>query len=174
MAFEYAYSLDGKVANPIADLALDTLVNYKTVGTNGPTKGDLVFLNAGLLRRVNNVATPKASGVFEGTAFTGLVAQGQPYAATNSSFGSSAVDTTNFPNGIGKVRRDPACVYRVPLTAAQTATNANVGTGYGIAISAAGDQTVDLTNTVNPCVKIEGFTPDGKKVYVSILAAALV
>lgn len=173
MAFVFAYALDGNGASPVADLALDTLVNYKTAGTNGVTKGDLVFLNAGLIRRTNNVASPKASGVLEGTEFVGLVAQGQPYAATNASNTASAVSTTLFPNGTGKVRRDPAAVYRVPVNSG-TASNANVGVSYGIALDAAGDQKVDLTNTTNLVVKVEGFTTDGKFVYVTILPSALV
>jgi hypothetical protein len=173
--FEYAYSLDGDAANTVMDAALDTLVNYKNaVGTNGPTKGDLVFYAAGLLKRTTNVASPKTSGVLEGTEFTGLVAQGQPYAATNASFNTLATNTTLYPNGIGKIRRDPTVVYRVPLTAAQTATNANVGVSYGIAQSATGDQTVDLTQVTNLLVKVEGFTPDGKKVYVTILPSAFI
>lgn len=174
MSFVFAYNLDGSNTSVVNDFPLDTATNYKTAGTNGVTKGDLVFLNAGLLRRTNNVASPKASGVLEGTEFLGLVAQGQPYAATNSSFTASAVDNTLYPNGVGKIRRDTTAVYRVPVKAGQTATNANIGVSYGISLDAAGDQTVDLTNVTNLLVKIEGFQPDGKVVYVTILPSALV
>jgi hypothetical protein len=154
---------------------LETTGNYPFgVGTNGVTKGDLVVLASGLLKRVKDQATPKASGVLEGTEFLGLVAQGQPYAATNASATASAVNTTLFPNGVGKVRRDLAAVYRVPVKAGQTAANANVGVSYGISQDAAGDQTVDLTSVTNVLVKVEGFTPDGKQVYVTILPAVFI
>lgn len=171
--FEFAYSLDGNNAVPVVDLALDTAANYKTAGTNGVTKGDLVFLNAGLLRRTNDAVTPKASGVLEGTEFVGLVAQGQPYAATNASLTASAIGA-QFPNGVGKVRRDISAVYRVALVTGQTATNANIGASYGIAVDAAGNQVVDLTEATNLLVKVEGISKDGKKVFVTILPSVFI
>lgn len=175
MAFEFVYNLEGDTDSAVMDYPLDTLANYQNaVGTNGVTKGDLVVITAGLLKRVKDVVTPKASGVLEGTEFVGLVAQGQPYAATNTSFTASAVNSTLFPNGVGKIRREPQSVFRVPVKAGQTAANANIGGSYGIFQDAAGDQTIDLTSVTNVLVKVEGFTPDGKKVYVTILPAVLV
>src|SRR5881392_2745833 len=118
MAFQYVYSLDGDNISSISDLPLDTAANYKVTagaGTNGVTKGDLVFQTAGLLRR-NGTATGAGIGVLVGQEFLGLVASGQPYAAVKSSFLDSASDTTRYPNGVGKVRIDKASnVYRVPV-----------------------------------------------------------
>jgi hypothetical protein len=167
MAFEYAYSLDGMAVSSIKDFPLDTVTNYQNgVGTNGYKKGDLVYLNGGLVTRTKNQATPKAVGVLEGIAFTGLVAQGQPYAAVNSSFTSSSTDMTRNPNGIGKIRVETDSVYRVPVAAGKIATNANVGVAYGISQDATGDQTVDITNVANPVVKVVDISKDGTKVFV--------
>jgi len=169
MAFEFAYSLDGNAALPIKDFAVDTLAGYKTAaGTNDAKKGDLVFLNAGLVRR-NVVTTGAALGVLEGLEFTGLVAQGQPYAATNASFSSKVTDLAANPNGVAKVRLDKAAVYRVAVNTGQTATNANLGVSYAIAIDAAGNQTVDITTTTTPAVKIIERSADGKKVFVTLV-----
>lgn len=161
MGFVFSYSLDGTAHSDIKDFPLDTLTNYQNgTGTNGYKRGDAVFFNAGLLRRVNNAAGAKAIGVLEGVEFVGLVAQGQPYAAANASFTASAVDTTKYPNGIGKVRVETDSVYKVPLKAGQTASNANLGVAYGISVDAAGNQSVDTTNVANPVVKIVDYTPD--------------
>jgi hypothetical protein len=172
MAFVYAYSLDGDNSNAINDLPLDTLANYKTAGTNGVTKGDLVFQSSGLLRR-NGVTTGAGIGVLEGTEFMGLVAQGQPYAATNSSFTANALNTTIYPNGLGKVRMDKSsCVYKVPVYqtgAVVTATNAHLGSTFALGIDAAGDQTVDLNTTTTPAVKVVGLAVDGKSVFVQLV-----
>jgi hypothetical protein len=169
MAFQFAYSLDGSAVSNIKDFPLDTVANYKSgAGTNDVKKGDGVLLNAGLIRRQANAASPKIIGVVEGLEFTGLVASGQPYAAVNSSFTASATDTTKFPNGVVKVRVESDSVYRIPVTSGQTATNANLGVAYGISLSAAGDQTVDLTNTTNLAVKVVDRSADGKTVYVVV------
>lgn len=173
MAFVYAYSLDGDSVSSINDMPLDTAANYKTnAGTNGITKGDLVFQSSGLLRRA--IATTGAAlGVLEGTEFVGLVASGQPYAATNASQTASAINTTLFPNGVGKVRMDKAvAVYKVPVSQAgttKTAANANLGTSYSIALDTVGDQTVDLDTTTNACVKVIGIADAGKSVYVTLV-----
>jgi hypothetical protein len=175
MALVFAYSLDGEHAGAVVDQALDTATNYKNgVGTNGVTKGDLVFQAAGLVKRTINAATPKAIGVVEGTEFLGLVAPGQPYAAAKGSFTAQADNTTLYPNGVVKVRRDPSSVYKVPVKAGQAATVANRGIAYGISQDAAGDQSLDLTQTANALLKIEDIAPDGKFVFVTIIAAALV
>ena len=172
MAFVYAYSINGNHAEPISDFPLDTVTNYKTsVGTNNAKKGDLVFQSSGLLRRA--IATTGASlGVLEGQEFTGLIASGQPYAATKASFLDEASNTTLNPNGVGKVRTSKQAVYKVAVNTAgavDLATNAHLGGSYTIALDAAGDQTVDLNTTTNACVKVVDFTPDGKHVFVTLV-----
>ena len=106
MAFEFAYSLNGNLAPVVKDLPLDTLTNYQNgTGTNGVKRGDLVFLNNGLVRRTG-ATTGQAVGVVQGKEFMGLVAQGQEYAAANSSFTAEALNTTKYPNGVVKVNMD--------------------------------------------------------------------
>lgn len=172
MAFQFAYTLSGNASGSVVkDYALDTAGNY---GTGGVKKGDLVFLSAGLLRKTQaGTATGTSLGVIEGQEFTGLVAQGQPYAAVNSSFTASVTDTTKYPNGVGKVRADKGgVVYKVPVRqagAVQTATNAHVGSNYNIILDANNDQQVDLNLQTASHVKIVDFTPDGKFVFVTIV-----
>ena len=167
MAFTFAYTLSGSTTSEVKDFPLDTLVNYQNgVGTNGPKQGDLVFLNAGLLKRTKDAATPKAIGALEGVEFLGLVGAGQPYAATDASITASAIDKTRNPNGVGKVRLYQDAVYRVPVKAGQTVANANVGASYGIFQDAAGDQTLDLTNTTNVIAKVLDYSKDGKTAFV--------
>lgn len=171
MAFEFAYSLDATVTAVVKDLPLDTAANYKTSGTNGVTKGDLVFQSSGLLRR-NGATTGAGVGVLEGQEFVGLVAAGQPYAATNTSFTASAIDTTKNPNGVGKVRMDKAAVYRVPVYqsgAVQTAANTHLGLSYALGIDAAGDQKIDLNTVANASVKVVDYSKDGKTVFVTLV-----
>lgn len=170
MGFQFAYSLDGTSAHPISDMPLDTVANYKTgAGTADAKSGDLVFMNSGLLRRViAGTGSTNTAGVLEGTEFLGLVAQGQPYAATNSSFTAEAV-STKYPNGVGKVRRDKNAVYKVPVGAGQTATNTHLNQSYTIALDAVGDQTVNLAVQTTPCVKVIDYTKDGKFVFVTLL-----
>lgn len=167
MAFTLAYTLDADSADVIKDFALDTAANY---GTGYCLKGDLVLLSSGLLRKANATTTASgAFGVLEGGEFMGLVSQGQPYAAVNTSFTSQALNTTKYPNGIGKVRIDKtACVFKVPLKAGQTATNANIGVSYGLSVDANGDQTVDTTNTTYSLVKVIDFSADQKSVFVTV------
>lgn len=169
MAFEFAYSLDGSHVSSIKDFAADTATNYKNgVGTNGVTKGDLVYLDTttGLVRRTINQASPKASGVVEGTEFTGLVAAGQPYVATNASVTASATNTTRYPNGVVKLRTESDSVYRVPVKSGQSASAAIVGKAYGISQDATGDQSVDLTQTTNTVVKVLDYDAAKNAVFV--------
>jgi hypothetical protein len=169
MAFIFAYTLDGTSAVALKDFPLDTVANYKTgAGTNDLKKGDVVFQNAGLLRR-NIVTTGTALGVVDGGAFTGLVAAGQPFAATNASQTAEITNLAYVPNGIGKVRVDKTCVYRVPVKAGQTATNANLGVNYALSLDAAGDQTVDITVLTTPTVKVIDRSVDGKTLFVTLL-----
>lgn len=171
MAFQFAYSLNGDGANVVKDYSLDTAGNY---GAGGVKKQDLVFLSGGLLRKVQAAtATGTALGVLEGGEFTGLVAQGQPYAATNSSFNASATNTTKNPNGIGKVRLDKsAAVYKVPVRqagAVVTATNDHIGSNYNIILDANNDQQVDLNLQTAAHVRVVDYTPDGKFVFVTLV-----
>jgi hypothetical protein len=168
MAFQYAYSLAGDSTSVIKDYPLDTTANY---GTGGAKKGDLVFLSGGKLRRVlAATATGTSLGLLEGQEFTGLVAQGQPYAAANASFVANAVDATKNPNGVGKVRSDKAMgVYKVPVKAGQTAAPANIGVSYNIFVDANNDQQADLSLTTVPHVKVIDYTPDGKFVFVTLV-----
>jgi uncharacterized membrane protein len=167
MAFQFAYTLDGEAASPVKDFALDTAGNY---GTGGVKKGDLVFLSGGLVRKVQAATVANSGlGVIEGQEFVGLVAPGQPYAATNTSFTAQAINTTKNPNGVGKVRADKtSVVYKVPVKSGQTAATANVGTAYGIALDGNNDQSVDLTVTATAQAKVIDYTTDGKFVYVTL------
>jgi uncharacterized membrane protein len=167
MAFQFAYTLDGEAASPVKDFALDTAGNY---GTGGVKKGDLVFLSGGLVRKVQAATVANSGlGVIEGQEFLGLVAPGQPYAATNTSFTAQAINTTKNPNGVGKVRADKSSVvYKVPVKSGQTAATANVGTAYGIALDGNNDQSVDLTVTATAQAKVIDYTTDGKFVYVTL------
>jgi hypothetical protein len=167
MAFQFAYTLDGEAASPVKDFALDTAGNY---GTGGVKKGDLVFLSGGLVRKVQAATVANSGlGVIEGQEFVGLVAPGQPYAATNTSFTAQAINTTKNPNGVGKVRADKtSVVYKVPVKSGQTAATVNVGTAYGIALDGNNDQSVDLTVTATAQAKVIDYTTDGKFVYVTL------
>jgi hypothetical protein len=167
MAFQFAYTLDGEAASPVKDYALDTAGNY---GTGGVKKGDLVFLSGGLVRKVQAATVANSGlGVIEGQEFLGLVAPGQPYAATNTSFTAQAINTTKNPNGVGKVRADKtSVVYKVPVKSGQTAATTNVGTAYGIALDGNNDQSVDLTVTATAQAKVIDYTTDGKFVYVTL------
>jgi uncharacterized membrane protein len=167
MAFQFAYTLDGEAASPVKDFALDSAANY---GTGGVKKGDLVFLSGGLVRKVQAATVANSGlGVIEGQEFVGLVAPGQPYAATNTSFTAQAINTTKNPNGVGKVRADKSSVvYKVPVKSGQTAATANVGTAYGIALDGNNDQSVDLTVTATAQAKVIDYTTDGKFVYVTL------
>jgi len=170
MAFIFAYAKSGGGASGVVnDAPLDTEANYKNgVGTNGTTKGDLVIRNSGLIRRAKDGASPPAAvGVLEDVEFTGLVTSG-PYAASRASFNAAITDSTLYPNGMGKIRPGGNNVFKVAVKSGQTAANANIGVAYGISQDAAGDQTVDLTNTANAQVTVEAISPDGKYVYVTL------
>ena len=170
MGFSFAYAL-GSATSEVRDYPLDTLTNYKNgVGTNGPTQGDLVFLEAGKLQRTINETGAKGIGVLEGVEFLGLVAQGQPYAATDASITADAIDKTKNPNGVGKVRIYENVVFSVPVKDGQTASTANVGVAYGVSQDATGAQTLDLTNTTNTVATVVDYSKDGKVAFVTITA----
>jgi hypothetical protein len=167
MAFQFAYDITGDATSVVKDFSLDTAGNY---GAGGMKKGDLVTQVSGLVRKATAATTSgTALGVAEGGEFLGLVAAGQPYAATNSSFTASAINTTKNPNGVVKVRNSKATsVFKAPLKAGQTAANANLSVSYGIFVDANNDQQVDLTNTTATLVKVLDYTPDGKYVFVTL------
>jgi hypothetical protein len=167
MAFVFAYSLDGNHANIIKDFPLDTPANFPVADQK---KGTLVNQVSGLLRKMG-AASGTSVGVLEGGEFTGLVAAGQPYAATKSSFTDAATDVARNPNGVGKVRLDKSSVYRVPVYqtgATVTATNAHIGGSYAINL-ATGDQQVDLNVTATPSVKVIDRSNDGKTLFVTLI-----
>lgn len=181
MALEFAYSLDGSSVSNVKDFPLDAggtaSSGYNTgisglTGTNPyfPKKGDLVYLNAGLLRKSYNVASPKASGIIEGFEYTGIgqaasATNPNNYAAANASNTSSVTNTTKYPNGIAKVRIESDSVYRIPVNAG-TAGNANVGNSYNVVLDTTGDQKIDLTLSTNPVFKVVDYSPDGKTAFV--------
>lgn len=174
MAFTYAYSLGGGFST-VVDFPLDTVANYKVTagaGTNDVKKGDPAFQFTNGLTRRAVPATTKLTGVVEGVEFTGL-ANGGVYAATNSSFNAHAVDATNFPNGVVKVRVDNDAVYKIPVTGG-TASNANLGIGYAIALDAAGDASVNIGSTTNPLVKVIGFEKSGTVALVTLTVASII
>jgi hypothetical protein len=167
MAFQFAYDLTGDGTSVSKDFSLDTAGNY---GTGGLKKGDLVTQVSGLVRRATAATASGTSlGVAEGGEFIGLIAQGQPYAAVNSSFTASAINTTKNPNGVVKVRNNKATsVFKAPVKAGQTAANVNLAVSYGIFVDANNDQQVDLTNTTATLAKVLDYTPDGKYVFITL------
>lgn len=183
MALEFAYALDGSVISSIKDFPLDVAgtasSGYNTgisglTGTNPyfPKKGDLVYLNAGLLRKGYNVASPKSHGIIEGFEFTGIgqaATSTNPnnYAATNASSTASITNTTKYPNGLAKIRVETDSVYRVPVNSG-TCGNANVGNSYNIVLGTDGDQKIDLTLSTNPVFKVVDYSPDGKTAFVML------
>lgn len=173
MAFIMAYSMTGDLASPIKDLPLDTNTNYLNgaSGVTAPKKGDLVMMTAsGLVKRCKAGAIGAGNaiiGVLESKEFMGLVAQGQPNAAVNSSFASEALNTTKFPNGVGKVRMDKQVVYKVALKAA--AADPVLNLAYGIAVDGTtGDQTVDTADTTNTYVTIVDYDATSKMCWVTL------
>lgn len=160
MAFEVAYSLQGDVISPAKDIPLH--------GTSTPTKkGDLVKLVAGLAQKTAT-AGGTSDGVVVGYEFNGLVAQGQPYAATNAALTNQNIGNAN---GTGKVILDKNIVYRVPVYqgGAKKAAVAADRNGTFAINTVNGDQQVDLNVTTTPSVKVIDFTPDGKFVFVTLI-----
>jgi hypothetical protein len=168
MAFMFAYTLDGDGADIVKDYPLDTVGNFPLAKQ---TKGTLVKLVSGLLQPVG-AAGGAGVGVMEGTEFTGLVASGQPYAATNASATAYSINATRNPNGVGKVRIDKAAmVFKVPVRqagAVQTATNANIGVGYAILLNG-NDQQIDLNTTTTPSLTVIDYSADGKYVFGTLI-----
>lgn len=120
---EFAYSLDGGLV--IKDIELDA-------GYASPKRGDFVAINAsGKVAKLVGGTGTTVSGVLEGQEFTGLVAQGQPYAATNSFPFADAQK-----KAIAKVRLGKGAVYRIP---AGNVTAANIGAAVGVTAAFAGD-----------------------------------
>lgn len=175
---EFAYALDAGNASEIKDFPLDswatTAVGYNqgiTGVSAAPKKGDLVYLNAGKLRRAYDAASLKGIGIVEGFEYVGIGgpatgANPVDSSVANASFIASVTDATRYPNGIAKVRVANQAVYRIPASGALS--NANVGVAYGLTVSAAGDQTLDLTETTNTYFKVVDFK--GTTAYVTLLS----
>ena len=165
MSFIFAYTLDGDSTGVVKDYPLDTIGNFPVAGQ---LKGTLVKLASGLLQRCGTGAAGTGGiGVMEGIEFTGLIAQGQPYAAKNTSFTASITDTTRYANGMGKVRIDKtSAVYKVKASAA--VTNSHVGGKYGITLTGT-DQIVNLADTTNQAVTVVDIDIPNQSLYVTIL-----
>lgn len=164
MAFLFAYTLTGDSANVIKDVPVDTAGNFAVANRK---KGTLVKMVAGLAQAAGTGAAGVGGiGVMEGEEFTGLIAQGQPYAAKNTSFTASITDTTAFPNGMVKVRMDKTSVYKVKGSVA--AANSHIGGQYGITLTA-GDQTVNIADTTNKVVTVVGVDIPNNWLYVTII-----
>lgn len=176
MALEFAYTLDGTDAMEVKDFPLDTwavaAAGYNAgiaANSAAPKKGDLVYLSGGKLRRAADAAGQKPVGIIEGFEFVGLggpatLTNPVDNSAANTAFTASVTDTTRYPNGLAKVRTANDAVYRIPVVT--TAGAANVGVAYGITIAATGDQSLDLTDTVNTVLKVVDYAPGGKIAYV--------
>lgn len=127
---EFAYSLDGGLV--VKDFEIDS--SY-----TAPKRGDFVVLNAsGKIVKTVALTGTAITGVLEGQEFTGLVAQGQPYAATNTYPLADAAKRS-----IVKVRIGKEAVYRVPVG---NATAANIGAVVGFTSAGA----VDTAATAKP------------------------
>lgn len=162
--FEFAYSLDAKANQSVVDLPIDTTANFAQANR---TKGQLVVLVSGLVRQAATGASAVgAIGVLEGEEFTGLVAQGQPYAATNASQTASVTDATAFPNGIAKIRRSKEAVYRAVGSVA--AANAHIGGKYGITTTGAA-QVVNIADTTNQVVEVVEVDIANNILYVKLI-----
>lgn len=124
---EFAYSLDGGIGI-IKDYAASSGYSASVA-----KKGELVEISATTGNPVKLTGTSTVChGVIEGSEFVGLVAQGQPYAATNASKTASA---TANANGTLKVRIGKEAVYRIP---AGTVTAAHIGQAVGVDANQAG------------------------------------
>lgn len=155
---EFAYSLDGGIGI-VKDFALSAGYNATVA-----KKGELVYVDSATGYPVKVVAaSTKCTGALEGVEFTGLVAQGQPYAATNA---SKTASVTGAANGIGKVRIGREAVYRVPVKSGATLTVANIGTTAGVLVDGNGVQTID-TAAVGKPLTIVDISPDGKTAFVT-------
>lgn len=162
MGFVYAYDLSDEtviVKDFIADAAFTT-----------GKRGDIVVLNASgnVVAAGNNPTT--VLGVYEGGNFQGLVASGQPYAAT------TVTQNTLSQNNISKVRVSPTAVYRVPLKAAATAPV--IGSKYGCASGTApagATAVIDTANTATGAIfEVVAYDAANTNVFVKIANSALV
>lgn len=120
---EFAYSLNGSLV--VKDFEIDAAYT-------SPKRGDFVVINgSGKIAKTVAGTGTAISGVLEGQEFTGLVAQGQPYAATNTYPLADAAKRS-----IVKVRVGKEAVYRIPKG---NVAAANIGATVGFDANGAGD-----------------------------------
>lgn len=131
MSFVFAYNLNGDSSVNIKD--------YPIASGYTPKRGDLVYLDGTGALNACAVNTATALGVVSDTNFTGLIASGQPYAA-------STVTGVVGGNGAkkGKVYLDASIVYRVPVKSGSGTPIA--GTKYAVAV-VSNDYQLDVANT---------------------------
>lgn len=158
MAFTYAYSTtDEDIV--VKDFALAAGASV--------AKGDVVVLNgSGQVAASGNNPT-SVLGVLVDLSFTGLVASGQPYAATTV--------TNNSQNStLAKVRISPTAVYRVPLKSGATAPT--IGTKYGCASGTApagAAAVIDTANTATGAIfQVVDFDSTTNNCFVIITGSA--
>lgn len=128
MAFTYAYNLNGVSPVVIKDFAI--AAGYT------PKRGDLVYLDGTGKLNATAVNTASALGVISDSSFVGIIASGQPYAASTIT-GVAGGDGTKK----GKVMLDASAVYRVVASAAPT-----IGTQYAVKLVGS-DYQLDVANT---------------------------
>lgn len=162
MAFQYAYDLSDESV-VVKDFIADS-------GFTGGKRGDVVVLNAsGNVAAAGNNPTT-VLGVYEGGEFKGLVASGQPYAAT------TVTQNNLSQNTYAKVRVSPTAVYRVPLKAAASAPV--IGTAYGCTSGTAptgSNAVIDTANTSTGAIfEVVAYDSATSNCFVKIKGSALV
>lgn len=161
MAFSFAY-----------DLSDEALVIKDFILSSGytPARGDNVVLNASgqLVAPAANATT--VLGVYMGGSFQGLVAAGQPYAATTVTQNDESVNT------YGKVMSAPTAVWRVPLKSG--AATPVVGTKYGVASGVAptgANAVIDTANTATGAIyQVVDYDSVAQNCFVLITGRQLV
>lgn len=156
MAFTFAYDLSDESM---------TVKDYVLSSGYTPAKGDNIVLNASgqLVAPAANAAT--ILGVFEGGAFQGLVASGQPYAAT------TVTQNEESTNNYGKVRVAQATtVWKVPLKSGAAAPT--IGVKYGCASGVAptgANAVIDTSNTATGAIyQVVDYNSTTQQCFVTI------
>lgn len=117
---EFAYSTDGGMG-----IVKDYLASASYSAAIAK-KGEFVDLDASGFPRKASGTTTLITGIVEAIEFTGLVAQGQPHAATNA---SRTAQASGAANGVLKVRLGKEVVYRLPRG---NATATHIGLAVGL------------------------------------------
>jgi hypothetical protein len=159
MAFVYAYSLSDEEV---------VIKDFPLAAGQTPARGDLVILNgSGQVTASGNNPTT-VLGCFESQNFQGLVASGQPFAATTVTQNSQSTTTA-------KVRVSPTAVYRVPLKTAAAAPT--IGTKYGCASGTApsgANAVIDTANTATGAIyQVVDYDSVAKNCFVIITARSM-